>query len=127
MRKEFLMAFRISRMIIFEVEYYTLGSNQKPHFSTTANKFTRNKLAWSVGGQAQENLLPKNSKAYSFYRKWDCKHLQDLTEKEYNELIEDIEELKKEYLYIIRELKETDKPYNPRISFYRLKELSMRI
>ncbi|DAH42528.1 MAG TPA: hypothetical protein [Bacteriophage sp.] len=32
--KEFMYCFQISKLITFEVEYYTLGSNSAPYFST---------------------------------------------------------------------------------------------
>lgn len=127
MKKEFLSAFRINRMVIFEVDYYTLSTNHSADFGTEASKFIRSKRDWTSCGQAQEYLLPKNSLAYKFYKKWDGCHLKDLTQEQYNEMVKDLEELKKEYKHIYRELDETKKPYNPRISFSELKTLSMII
>ena len=125
MKKEFIAAFRINKMIIFEVDFYTLSTNKSAHFSTSANQFIRSKRDWAQGGQAQESLLPKNSIAYKFYKKWDCLHLHDLTPEQYDEMVQDLEELKKEYKHIYKELDETKKPYSPRISFNKLKLLSM--
>lgn len=34
--KEFMYCFQISKLIVFEVEYYTLGGNKAPYFSTSA-------------------------------------------------------------------------------------------
>ena len=127
MKKEFLVAFRINRMVIFEVNYYTLSTNESAHFSTRANEFVRNKRDWACCGQAQEHILPKNSLAYKFYKKWDVCHIQDLTQEQYDEMVQDLENLKKEYKFIYRELDETKKPYNPHISFNELKILSMII
>lgn len=127
MKKEFLAAFRINRMVIFEVNYYTLLANKSAHFATCANEFIRSKRDWASCGQAQEHVLPKNSLAYKFYKKWDICHLHDLTQEQYDEMIQDLEELKKEYKFIYRELDETKKPYNPHISFNELKILSMTI
>lgn len=115
-------AFQITKKIIFEIEYSQLSGNETPYFSTSANEFNQPKTDWRQGGQAQEILLPKNSLAYKFYKKWDKKHLQDLTEEEYNELIKDIEILKSKYNYLEQE--QDEKLYKTHISFYDLKELS---
>lgn len=125
-KKEFLAAFKVTKMIIFEVNYYTLSTNKRAHFTTQANEFIRSKRDWARCGQAQEHILPKNSAAYKFYKKWDEKHLNDLTIEEYQEMINDLEELKAKYKHIYSELDETKKPYNPHISFYSLKKLSMQ-
>ena len=124
MNKEFLAVFQLSKMIVFEVDYYTLSSNRTPHFSTSAAQFVRNKRDYNQCGQAQNDLLPLGSAARSFYLKWDEKHLQDLTEQEYTEMIQDLETLKEKYNHIFRELDESKKPYSPRISFYDTVELS---
>ena len=126
MKKEFLTAFRINRMVIFEVNYYTLSTNKSAYFATQGNEFVRNKKDWACCGQAQEHVLPKNSLAYKFYKKWDICHLKDLTQEQYDAMVQDLEELKKEYEFIYRELDETKKPYSPRISFNELKVLSMK-
>lgn len=116
-------AFQITRKIIFEIKYYKLGNNQTPHFSTSASEFNQPKTDWEQCGQAQETLLPKNSLAYKFYKKWDEKHLQDLTNEEYSQLIKDIKQLKNKYNYIEQEQdKECIKTHIP---FYALKDLSM--
>ena len=87
----------------------------------------RNKKDWATCGQAQELILPKDSLAYKFYKKWDVHHIKDLTQEKYDEMIKDLEELKQTYEYIYKELYETNKPYSPRICFDNLKKLSMRI
>lgn len=66
--KEFMYCFQISKMIVFEVEYYTLGSNKAPYFSTSAAEFIRSKRDYSRCGQAQAALLPKGSPARRFWQ-----------------------------------------------------------
>ena len=48
MKQEFNIAFQIDKMTIFNVTYYTLGSNSSAHFSTNASKFVRNKRDFVV-------------------------------------------------------------------------------
>lgn len=67
----------------FVIEYYRLGTNRCPHFSTTYD-----------GSQRQEYMHGYHP-ASSFYHKWDHFHLHELTLEEYKELMEDIQELKK--------------------------------
>lgn len=57
-----------------------------------------------------------------FYEKWEKKHLKDLTDDEYVELLEDLEILKSKYNYIEEE---TTKYYNS-FNFEDLVELSKR-
>lgn len=100
MKKEFKCCFQITKLVMFKVEYYTLGNNKNPYFATSADKFFKNKRDYESGGQAQDHLLPKNSTARQFWEKWDKKHLKDLSDDEYREITKDIEELKKKYNYI---------------------------
>ena len=100
MKKEFKYCFQITKLIMFEVEYYTLGSNKSPYFVTKANEFFKNKKDYKSGGQAQDRLLPKNSIARQFWEKWDKEHLKDLSDDKYREIIKDIEKLKEKYNYI---------------------------
>lgn len=128
MRKEFMYAFCISRTIVFEVNYYTLGGNEHPYFSTSANEFNRPKTDWKRCGQAQADLLPKFSTAMKFWKKWDKHHCKDLTDGEYTELVGDIEELKTKYPYHIEDNLDVSKqPYNPYIGFWRIKNMSMTV
>lgn len=60
--KEFMYCFQISKLIVFEVEYYTLGGNKTPYFSTSAAEFIRSKRDYNRCGQAQRELLPKHSR-----------------------------------------------------------------
>lgn len=124
-KNEFISAFQITRKIIFEVKYYTLSNNKNAYFSTSANELNQPKTNYSACGQAQARLLPKNSIAFRFWKKWDKKHLEDLSGDEYTSLIADINVLKDKYNYIFIKLDETQKPYNPNIPFYAIKKLSM--
>lgn len=54
MKKEFKYYFQITKLVMFEVEYYTLGNNKNPYFATSANKFYKNKRDYECGGQAQD-------------------------------------------------------------------------
>lgn len=122
--KEFLYCFQINKTIIFEVNYYTLSTNGNALFTTSAAEFVRNKKDFRRCGQAQADLLPLASIARRFWQKWDEYHLHDLTPAQYAELLEDLEILKRRYNHIVKELDETQKPYNPRIPFWQLVEFS---
>ena len=124
MKKEFIASFQLSKKIIFEVNFYTLGNNSHPYFSTSAYEFNQPKTDYRRGGQAQEDLTKGFYMARRFWKKWDKKHLQDLTEEEYADLIIDLERMKETYNYLYSELDETRKPYSPCFSFERMKELS---
>lgn len=67
----------------FVIEYYRLSTNYCPHFSTTYD-----------GSQRQEYMHGYHP-ATAFYHKWNQFHLHELTLEEYQELMEDIKELKK--------------------------------
>ena len=124
MKKEFIASFQLSKKIIFNVDFYTLGNNSCPHFSTSAFEFNQPKTDYCIGGQAQEDLTKGFYVARRFWKKWDKKHLQNLTEKEYVDLIIDLERMKQVYNYLWGELDEARKPYNPCFPFERMKELS---
>lgn len=126
-KKEFMYCFQISKLIVFEVQYYTLSTNTTPYFATSANEFIRSKRDYSRCGQAQAALLPKGSPARRFYEKWDHLHLKDLTPAQYEELTTDIEELKARYNYIedVRDcFGRSAGCYKTRIPFYEIVELS---
>lgn len=120
-KQEFSYAFQLTRMIIFRVEYHTIGSNDHPYFSTSACEFNQPKTDWTRGGQAQPELCTGLAK--SFYEKWDYLHIRDLTDEQYREIIDDIEELKGKYNYV--EHLSNDGPVRD-INFYECKELSMQ-
>lgn len=115
--KEFMYVFQISKLITFEVNFYTLGTNSAPYFSTSANEFCRSKLDYTRSGQAQRDLLPKFSLARRFFEKWDHCHLHDLTPAEYEEIAADIEELKTRYNYI-EDIRDTFRGSRSSIPFY---------
>lgn len=120
--REFQAVFQLSKTIIFEVKYYTLDTNKKPYFATSAAQFARNKQDFTMCGQAQNELTKSFFPARSFFQKWDKYHLKDLTPAQYEELQTDLQTLKNRYNYIYEELDESKKPYSPRFSFYRLAE-----
>ena len=122
-KKFYFWSFQISKKIIFNVEYYILGDNKNPYFSTSAGKFNQPKTDYEQVGQAQAELLPKFSTAMNFWNKWNKKHLNDLTLEEYQEVLNDVEVLKNCYNYIEKE--QTSRHQNG-ISFYNSKILSMQ-
>ena len=119
-RFEFHTAFQLTRKIIFEVSYYTLGSNDSAYFTTSAFEFNQPKTDWSRGGQAQKDLCFGPAK--TFYKKWDPKHLHRLNDQEFEEMVGDLEVLKQHYNFI--EHKANFKPED--IRFWQEKELSMQ-
>lgn len=109
-KREFNYTFQINKTVIFEVSYYTLGTNKSPYFSTSAAVFNRLKSDFNQCGQCQEDLLFGDAK--KFFYKFDSLHLKDLSENDYISIIEDIELLKAKYNYI------------DNCSFYNQRELS---
>ena len=99
MKKEFKLVFQLSKLELFFVKYHTVGDNQSPYFSTSAALFVRNKKDFSSCGQCQDTVLSNYQDAFDFYIKWDKLHLRDLTDKQYNDLVSDIIELKTKYNY----------------------------
>lgn len=96
---EFKAAFQVNKYVIFEVCYRTLGGNEHPYFSTQAGRLNRRKSDYVECGQCQGKL--PESAAKRFWRKWDAKHLGQLTDEERAEVWADIEELKERYNYIV--------------------------
>ena len=121
MKNRFLYAFKINKMVIFEVKYGAIKENELWYFSTSVGEFIKNKRDWKRCGQCQKALLPKNSIAFDFWIKWDEFHLKDLTKKQYIELLKDIEILKRNYEFIYKG-ENYDRHF---ISFQELKNLSM--
>lgn len=125
--KEFMYCFQIDKMTVFEVKFYTLGTNKTPYFSTSAARFIRSKCDYNECGQCQARILPNHSTARRFYDKWDRLHLHNLTPEEYAEMTVDIEMLKARYNYIedIREcFGRSAGCYKTHIPFYKIVELS---
>lgn len=124
MKKEFHIAFQLSKLIIFEVEYYTLGNNKYAYFSTSAEMFYQNKRGLSRFGQCQDDLLADYPDAMSFYKKWDVHHCKDLSEEAFTEMVNDLVPLTAKYNYLIKEHIKSE-TISCDFSFNALKELSM--
>ena len=122
--KEFNACFQMSKMVLFKVSYYTLGDNQNPYFTTSACKFVRNKRGFCISGQAQETLLKEFPEAYSFYKKWDVFHLEQLTQEQYGEMRKDLCILEQKYNNLFLEMEDGIKLNPDRFGFYQLVELS---
>lgn len=122
MKKEFKILFQINKMVLFEVNYYTLGNNDDPDFTTSAMRFIRSKRGYSMCGQCQKNVL--EGKSLKFFNKYEYLHLKDLTTEEYNNIIEDIQELKENYNYI-EVVRDISKGSYYDFGFSQEKELSM--
>ena len=123
-KREFMAVFQLSKMRVFNVEFYTLSTNSHPYFATQASEFIRSKRDYSTCGQAQDYVTKGFTTARNFWQKWNPMHLKDMTEEQYTEMVSDLETLKKKYNYILLELDESKKPYHPSISFYDEVELS---
>ena len=122
-KKEFKAVFQISKTIIFEVGYYTLGNNNHPYFATSASQFCRNKRDFSRCGQCQADILTGQAKR--FWGKWDTLHLKDLTDNEYAEMYSDLLELCSVYNFMYADYNETKKPYTfTGFHFWQLVEFS---
>ena len=99
MKKEsFHYIFQITKLIIFNVSYYRLGSNCNKYFATNAALFCRNKKDFNQCGQCQDSILFGSAK--KFYKKWNYLHCKDLSENEYNEILDDLKILCDKYNYI---------------------------
>lgn len=122
--KEFIAVFQIDKTTIFEVEYYTLMTNNTPHFTTSANHFIRSKRDYDICGQAQDSLLKVGTAARRFYKKWDGWHLKQMTKEAYEEMRKDMELLKERYNFLELELSDEHKPYSPKFPFGILVEFS---
>lgn len=99
----FAIVFQVTRKVTFEV-HYTIRKDGSHYLSTMANLFNQPKTDYNRCGQCQNEILPKLSKAYHFYRKWDkyqCKPITD--EKVWKEMIEDVITLAEYYNCAIRE------------------------
>lgn len=118
----FLYAFQLSKKIIFEVHYYTLGSNEEDtYFSTSAVEFNQPKTDYTIYEEA--NL---SGQALEFYNKWNYLHHKNPNNQEYMQILEDIEDLKQRYNYLEIIDKEGFRGKIPIIEFNRIKELSVR-
>ena len=99
----FSMVFQITKTIMFEVNYYKIGGNTSPYFSTSAMVFNRSKTDYTGCGQCQASVLPIASSARMFYKKWNKYHCNDIMDSgTYKELLSDLDELKEKYNYVER-------------------------
>ena len=121
---EFHATFMLSKTKVFSVNYYTLGNNKEPYFTTSATVFNRPKTDYNRCGQCQNDVLIGYSEAMKFYKKWDVNHLKKLSDTEYLEMISDLEILFKKYPYLLNQ-KEDDNLRD--ISFRKLKDFSMSV
>lgn len=96
---EFRCAFQITRYLVFEVRYHTLGRNPEPYFATETARLNARKSDYMECGQCQERILPAGP-ARDFWEKWDGKHLCLLTNGEREAVWADIEALKGHYSHI---------------------------
>lgn len=84
----------------FNVSVVHRPGNDEPYFATSAFVMNHTRTDINRGGQCQKDVLPKHSTAYTFFEKWDKKHLQQLNEKEMTEVFVDLEALKNKYDYV---------------------------
>jgi len=111
----FTVTFRISKKKFFIVRFgETKSHSQQPYFATSGGILNHTRSDWATCGQAQCNVLPKNTKAFKFYEKWHKLHCSKLTKEQYKELYNDLQELKTTYKYI-----ESDR-FSEIVSFDRL-------
>jgi hypothetical protein len=97
----FIVTFRLAKKKLFHVTFGGLKSHtQQPYFATSGTQLNHNRSGLSRGGQCQESILSKNTLAYKFYEKWNKLHIKELTMEQYNELVQDMEELKAKYNHI---------------------------
>jgi hypothetical protein len=121
---EFHVTFALSKTKMFSVSYYTLGDNQSPYFSTTAEVFNRPKTDYNQCGQCQETVLKGYKVAMDFYKKWDNEHLKQLDTDKYAELLNDLDVLFNKYPYILHE---KDNNRLKDIRFSEVKDFSMSV
>lgn len=97
----FTITFRVKKKHFFTVQFGELKSHtQQPYFSTIGYVLNHNRSNYNRCGQCQSDILPKYSLFRNFFDKWDTLHTQSLTMEQYNELLQDLEELKEKYAHI---------------------------
>ena len=122
---EFHAVFALSKTKMFDVDYYTLGSNKEPYFATSADEFNQPKTDWRQCGQAQHDICKGFPTAMTFFKKWDVEHLHKLSYEKYHEMIADLETLFGKYPHIV-EQKEGNHPLYD-FSFSDVKDFSMAV
>lgn len=96
--EKIILSFVVAPSTIFEVNNDHIWKNN--YFSTRAKVWNNHRTDISRGGQCQEDVIPKESLAYEFYKKWDKFHLHELNEEQTKELQFDLNVLKDFYPYI---------------------------
>lgn len=99
--QEFIYCFQITKAIVFNVGYFTQDEKNGPHFVTSAMRFMRTMNECGRAGQCQEEVLPCDSKALAFYKKWRQMQNRSLTQEEYHMAMEDIGVLEDCYNYLL--------------------------
>ena len=121
---EFHVKFAMSKTIVFNVDYYTLGGNKNPYFATSADQFNRPKTDWNICGQAQNELLKGHMMAQRFFKKWNVMHLKKMNDVQYNELLSDLDKLFEYYPYI---LSQNNEPSFRDFGFHTVQSFSMKV
>jgi len=97
----FSLSFRIKKKHFFEVVFGDLkAQGQQPYFATSGCVLNYIRSDYNRCGQCQHDILQKGSLFYKFFEKWDVLHTKSLTMEQFNELKQDIEELKEKYDYV---------------------------
>ena len=98
--KAFSLTFRDRKKNFFMVVYGEHGHNfQNPYFATSAGTLNFHRTDWESAGQGQDSIL-KNRKLRKFFKKWDHLHLKMLTLEQFEEMQNDLNELKASIPYI---------------------------
>ena len=84
---------------IFAVDNRTIGNNNFSYFNTSVYELNKNRHAFKIAGQAQDELLPEGSMAKRFYDKWKSKAFETLSKDTLQKMSKDIESLKQSYSY----------------------------
>jgi hypothetical protein len=103
-KKEFCICFKISKDVLFTIDYYRGGSNKEPYFATRAAVFYPNHCGTYRIGQCQETALAlANDEAkakgrgcsfVNFYKKWNPEHFHRLDPVQLKDLHADVKRLK---------------------------------
>ena len=96
---EFRYMFMTAPNTIFAVDNRTIGNNNFSYFNTSVYELNKNRHAFKIAGQAQDELLPEGSMAKRFYDKWKSKAFETLSKDTLQKMSIDIESLKQSYSY----------------------------
>ena len=106
---------QLDKLNVFEVNYYKLGNNKNPHFTTSAARLIRSKRDYHQCGQSQETICKPFKDVYQFYKKWNTLQLKDLSLLQYLQIFSDLTTLGEKYNFILSDNE---------ISFSKIVELS---